>query len=101
MYEIGKHIKSAREMRNLSQKEFAILLGSKSSTVSNWEQGLTRPDADTIALICRTLQVSADDLLGLSVEQMTVTDKERRLILAYRNHPEMHPATDAMYGLNT
>lgn len=99
MYEIGKRIKAAREKCGLSQRGLAEQLKLKNSTVSNWEQGISRPDADTIAQICSILDVSADELLGIQIEHMAISPKERRLILAYRNHPEMHPAIDAIFDL--
>jgi len=65
MYEIGKNIKSIRELKGLSQKDFASMINSKNTTVSNWEKGLTRPDVDTLSIICKALNISADTLLGI------------------------------------
>lgn len=65
MYEIGKNIKSIREQKGISQKDFAAMINSKNTTVSNWEKGLTRPDVDTLSIICKALNVSADLLLGI------------------------------------
>lgn len=62
-YEIGTRIKRIREEKGLSQKDFAMQIGVSNSRVSNWEQGINRPDADIIAAICRVLEVSADVLL--------------------------------------
>ena len=45
-YEIGARIRKFREQRGLSQKEFAQLIGMSNARVSNWEQGLNRPDVD-------------------------------------------------------
>lgn len=99
MYEIGKRIKSARENRGYSQKEFAHLIGAKNTTVSNWEKGLTRPDADMLAAICQALKVSADELLDVVIEHMAVTPLERELIIRYRNKPELKPAIHILLGL--
>ena len=64
-YDIGVRIREYREKSNLSQKEFAKLIGVSNSRVSNWEQGINRPDLDILSKICIVLSVSADDLLNI------------------------------------
>lgn len=71
MYEIGKRIKKVREDKGISQKDFAISIGVGNTTVANWEKGLTRPDVDTLALICNTLNVSPDTLLDIAIDKDT------------------------------
>lgn len=53
-YEIGKRIRKYREELGLSQKEPAEQIGVSNGRVSNWEQGLNRPDADIFGgtLLC-------------------------------------------------
>lgn len=43
---LNENIKTLRESRGLSQKEFAIKLNVVRQTISKWEQGLSVPDAD-------------------------------------------------------
>ena len=50
-YEIGSRIRKYREANNITQKELAQKIGVSSSRVSNWEQGLYRPDVDILANI--------------------------------------------------
>lgn len=85
VYEIGKNIKTVRELRGISQKDFAKMINSKNTTVSNWEKGLTRPDVDTLAIICKTLEVSADDLLDISVDDFDCITKPEQSLLANYN----------------
>ena len=66
-YEIGSRIRKYREESNLSQKQLAKILGVSNSRVSNWEQGINRPDADILAAICVALDVSPSLLLGIQV----------------------------------
>ena len=54
-YEIGNRIRKYREASHLSQKQLAEILGVSNSRVSNWEQGLNRPDADILAEMCVAL----------------------------------------------
>ncbi|MEA4927544.1 MAG: S24 family peptidase [Candidatus Limiplasma sp.] len=69
-YEIGSKIRKLREAKNLSQKEFARLIGVSNSRVSNWEMGINRPDVDILSTICDVLEVSADALLDLRTSDM-------------------------------
>lgn len=43
-YEIGNRIRKYREKLGISQKELAERIGVSNGRVSNWEQGLNRPD---------------------------------------------------------
>ena len=51
-YKIGDKIKQYREQKRLSQKDFAEKIGVSNSRVSNWENGLNRPDCDLLRKIC-------------------------------------------------
>ncbi len=51
---------------NLSQLQLAALCNVQQSCVSKWERGSTLPDAETLCVICKKLNVTADYLLGLS-----------------------------------
>ena len=66
-YDIGPRLRKYREAQNLSQKEFAKLIGVSNSRVSNWEQGINRPDVDILAKICEILKVSPSELLDICV----------------------------------
>jgi len=50
---------------NLNQSQLADKLGLKQSQISEWLKGKSKPGYDNIKLICQTLGVSADRLLGL------------------------------------
>ena len=88
-YEIGARIRKYREMRGFSQKELAQKIGVSNSRVSNWEQGINRPDADILADICKALNVSPEDL----------SDQERKVIMAYRTKPDLQKAVNILLGL--
>lgn len=100
MYEIGKHIKSFREGKGITQKELAVAIDAKSTTVSNWEKGISRPDVDMLAKICVALQVSADELLNVSIDPNKLTKQERQLVLSYREKPELRHAVDVLLGIS-
>ena len=50
---------------NLNQTQLASKLGLKQSQISEWLSGKSKPGYDSIKLICQTLDISADRLLGL------------------------------------
>ena len=99
-YEIGMRIRKYRETRNLSQKELADMLNISSSRISNWEQGINRPDADMLANICIALNVSPSELLDVRLSSDEYTNKEKDLVAAYRNKPELQHAVNVLLGID-
>lgn len=98
-YEIGSRIRKYREERGLNQKQLAQIIGVSNSRISNWEQGLNRPDADILVSICRALKVSPSQLLDVNLAPDELNEKERRVLQAYREKPELHPAIHILLGI--
>ena len=98
-YEIGSRIRKFREERGMSQKQLADMLNVSNSRVSNWEQGINRPDADILADICRALKVSPSELLDVHLSEDDFTDHERKIIKAYRCKTDMQKAVNVLLGL--
>lgn len=98
-YEIGKRIRKYREACGLSQIQLAEKLGIRNNRVSNWEQGINRPDADILADICRVLEISPSELLDVHLSSDELTEKERNIIKAYRSKPELQLAVDILLGI--
>lgn len=99
-YEIGKRIRKYREARGISQVQLAEMLGIRNSRVSNWEQGINRPDADILADICRVLDVSPSELLDVHLSSEKLNEKEFEVIKAYRSKPELQQAVDILLGIS-
>lgn len=95
-YEIGERIRKYREELGISQKELAQRLGVSNSRVSNWEQGINRPDANILADICRALNVSPSELLNVRLSLDEFTERERRIIMAYRAKKDLQRAVDIL-----
>ena len=61
-----------------SQADFALLLGVKQQTYSNWERGRVEPSLSVLAGIAKHFNVSVDWLLGLDdnrgMVRVTATD---------------------------
>lgn len=85
--QVGRQIEKLRKKQNLSQPEFAQLLGMElpkgRSTVNNWEQGAIQVKSDDLALISQKTGYSVDWLLGLVDENNYSNDETIRLISDY------------------
>lgn len=61
---IGSCICRYRQLRNMTQGEFASRLGVTPQAVSKWERGIGLPDLSLVPGICAVLDIGADTLLG-------------------------------------
>lgn len=95
-YELGNRIKRLRKELGISQKELAERIGVSNSRVSNWEQGINRPDADILAKLCSALQTSPSLLLGMKLTKDELTEKEWKVIRAYRSHTDVQKSIDIL-----
>ena len=98
-YEIGTRIRKFGEDRGLNQKEFGDMIGVSNSRISNWEQGINRPDADILADICVALNVSPSELLDVRLSSDELNDKERKIIMSYRAKTDLQKAVDILLGV--
>jgi len=73
---IGNNIKKFREMKGLTQKQVAEMVGKSKNVVSNWENGLNKPDADTIEKLLGIFEVDANTLLGWDNPAQIKSDAE-------------------------
>ena len=74
---IAQRLKQLREEKRLTQKELAFELSIGSKTISDYERESSSPDNDTLMIIAKFFNVSADYLLGLSDERIPPTPKEK------------------------
>ena len=61
---IGKFIAELRKEQNLTQQELAEKLGVSSKSISRWENGRTLPDYSLIKDLCKTLNISINELFS-------------------------------------
>lgn len=59
----SESIKQKRKDKGLTQEELAEILFVSRQTVSNWENGKTLPDIDSLILLSEALDVSIDELV--------------------------------------
>mgnify|MGYP003306747094 FL=1 len=75
---IGETIKKLRKEREITQEEFAEVLGVSCQSVSRWENGTCYPDMELIPTIAGFFAVSVDKLLGVDEEM------EKKAVERYR-----------------
>ena len=61
---IGKFIAICRKKQNLTQEQLAEKLGVSSKSISRWENGRTLPDYSIIKDLCKTLNISINELFS-------------------------------------
>ena len=93
---IAKNIARYRKMNGYTQKDLAQLVGTKNSTVSNWEQGANSPDIEMIFKLCQLFKISVAEMYGCDTVHnegsLTVSGIERDIILAYRKADDIGKA---------
>ena len=77
---ICERIHHYRSLAGVEQKALADLVGVTANSVSNWENGRSRPDVNLLPGICRALHITLYDLFGL--EDPTAKYTARQLQLA-------------------
>lgn len=63
-------LKAARINANLSQKEAAEQLHISNKTLCNWENGISYPDAEQIAALCKLYGVHYDNIIFLPSDSL-------------------------------
>lgn len=67
---LGSVARDARKRAELTQEDVAERLGVASEVYGRMERGIIMPSVPTLRKICRTLGVSASELLGLEVAEL-------------------------------
>ena len=94
----GEKIRNARTSLGLTQRQLAEQLGVSNTSISNWEKGLSRPDADMIQKLCDVLRLQPNDFYGANktpddVTRRPVSDEDIKFAL-FGGDGEI---TDAMF----
>ena len=61
---LGEKLRIARKAKNLTQHQLADMVGAKHNSVSDWENDKSKPDMDTIELLCGALELTPTYLVG-------------------------------------
>lgn len=73
----SKNIKYLREKKNLTGQQLADRLDVSRSTITSYESGRMAPSHAVLQKICEVLDVSAQDIMFLDIEEQ---DKEEKAL---------------------
>lgn len=76
----GEKIRSARKALGLTQRQLADMIGVSNTSISNWEKGLSRPDADLIQALCNALHLLPNDFYGTNYTESTPVKTGRHAV---------------------
>lgn len=68
--EIENQIKKYRNLLSLSQEELGEKVYVTRQTISNWENGRSYPDINSLILLSSTFEISIDELIQGDLEEM-------------------------------
>jgi len=87
--DLGRTLKNTREDLDLTQLKVMELTGIHHKTLSGYENGVSEPDLQALATLCRLYRLSMDTVLGLkpASDSMTMSRREKELIRLYRRLP--------------
>ena len=60
---VGKHIRSSRNSKGITQEYLAEIFGANVETIRNYETGKSKIPSDRLALLVKILDTSADYIL--------------------------------------
>lgn len=101
-----KILKELRAKKGAYQKDVAKYLGIDRTTYVKYELGDSEPNLENLSKIADYFEVSTDYLLNRKSNDVrdkasnSFSDKEKKLVAAYRNKPEMQSAIDKLLGLD-
>ena len=96
------YIKQLISDKGFSVKTFAEKIEIPYSTLRSMLNGSIGGAAvDSVIKFCAGLGISINDLQNCNAVKLPfeTSDKEKKLIIAYRNSPEMQPAVDRLLGV--
>lgn len=82
----GEKIKTARISKHYTQRQLAELINAKHNSISDWEKDKSKPDMDTVELICGALDLSPGYLMSsinTSAPNSELSDTYTELIELY------------------
>lgn len=62
---LGENLKKFRLQRELTQEQFADVLGVSAQAVSRWENGTTYPDITLLPTVASYFEITLDELMGM------------------------------------
>lgn len=93
----ARRLKILRAEKDITQAEFAHIIGVAQQTVGSWEKGKSTPSYELLNKIADYFNVSADYLLGRESHNVSLSDEQKSL-LTYFN-PLTNEAKKAVWTM--
>lgn len=98
---ILKRIDCEMKAQKKKQIELCDFIGINNNAYTNWKSGFSFSYKKYLPKIAEFLDVDINYLLyGNAPQSENLTQRERLLIKAYRNNPQMRNAVDTLLGIN-
>ena len=87
--QFGKRLKSLRNKRKISQKDFGKIFGVAESTIGMYERNERKPDFVLLTKFADYFEVTTDFLLGRDINKLlnNYEDKDEEEFLKWMNDP--------------
>lgn len=92
-------LKSTLKERGMKQADLCKISGIPRSLMSEYINGKKSPTITNAIAIASALNVTLDYLTGKK-EKIILSEKENKLVTAYRSHPELQYAVDKLLGID-
>lgn len=87
---ICDRIQHYRNLMGMEQKTLANLIGVTANSISNWENGRSRPDVNLLPGICEALNITLYDIFSLEDPTIKYTARQQMLVDNFSNLSEGH-----------
>lgn len=97
---IGEKLLMLRTREQKTREDVAKSVGVSPQAIYKYETGIiTNIPLDRIAAFSRLYNVTPSYLMGWEDSSSPLSEEEKKLILAYRAHPEMQDAVNRLLGI--
>lgn len=105
-----ERLRDIREDSDLHQKDIAKILGTTTQKISDYENGNVMMRVDKYITLAKYYNISLDYLTGLiniprplfedqTITREWLTEKEKKLLTAYKGNPQLQAAIDKLLDL--
>ena len=84
---LGERLKMHRTQKGLSQEKIAEMLNVSRQAVTKWEAGQTTPSSDNLIALANLYDVSLDELIGKSENEIVSTEGEKEKRFSPKHNP--------------
>ncbi len=84
---LGERLKMYRTQKGLSQEKIAEMLDVSRQAVTKWEAGQTTPSSDNLIALANLYDVSLDELIGKSENEIVSTEGEKEKRFSPKHNP--------------